>query len=217
MRSAPGSRLWPTAGQPPSPRFRGEGRGERRAWHLVRALWLRHAREKRHPEATDAAPEAPCSSQRQALGPRFREGDGEGKIRSHVICRGKSKGRARAFRREFWFQKPLARARPGHPRLEPATISAPKTWMAGPSPTAVRFSSMLQLHEGAADEYATFSPRGRTWSGHPRLLTLLRRRPRRRGWPGRARPWGSLVASSMLQTTSFTQPDSHATKSSHGG
>src|SRR5207244_1772883 len=40
----------------------------------------------------------------------------------------------RAFCREFWFQNPLARACPGHPRLEPATISAPKTWMAGPSP-----------------------------------------------------------------------------------
>jgi hypothetical protein len=37
--------------------------------------------------------------------------------------------------------KPLARACPGHPRLKSATISAPKTWMAGPSPatgTALR-------------------------------------------------------------------------------
>ncbi len=45
----------------------------------------------------------------------------------------------RASRLEFWPQKPLARARPGHPRLEPATISAPKTWMAGPSPATGNF------------------------------------------------------------------------------
>ena len=34
--------------------------------------FLRHARESGHPGATDAAPEAPCSSRGQALGPRFR-------------------------------------------------------------------------------------------------------------------------------------------------
>ena len=32
MLSAPGSRLWPTAPQPPSPRLRGEGRGEGQAY-----------------------------------------------------------------------------------------------------------------------------------------------------------------------------------------
>src|ERR1700730_4789063 len=41
--------------------------------------------------------------------------------------------RAERFCREFCYRKPLARARPGHPRLKSARISAPKTWMAGPS------------------------------------------------------------------------------------
>src|SRR5207249_6112650 len=43
-----------------------------------------HARESGYPGATDAAPEAPCSSQGQALGPRLRGGDEEEKI--GVIC-----------------------------------------------------------------------------------------------------------------------------------
>ena len=46
--------------------------------------FLRHARESGYPGATDAAPEAPCSSQGQALGPRLRGGDEEEKI--GVIC-----------------------------------------------------------------------------------------------------------------------------------
>src|SRR6266702_6321762 len=40
----------------------------------------------------------------------------------------------RAFCSEFYLQKPLARARPGHPRLDATAISVKKTWVAGPSP-----------------------------------------------------------------------------------
>jgi hypothetical protein len=70
----------------------------------------------------------------------------------------------RAFCREFWFEKPLARARPGHPRLEPAMISAPKTWMAGPSPRlsgSVFCRNRKQVPEMTD---TTRVPRGRTWS-----------------------------------------------------
>src|SRR6266404_9303476 len=45
----------------------------------------------------------------------------------------------RAFCSEFYLQKPLARARPGHPRLDATAISVKKTWVAGPSPaTGIR-------------------------------------------------------------------------------
>ncbi len=46
----------------------------------------------------------------------------------------------RAFCSEFYLQKPLARARPGHPRLDATAMSAKKTWVAGPSPaTGIRW------------------------------------------------------------------------------
>src|SRR5205814_1222970 len=41
-----------------------------------------------------------------------------------------------------------------------------------------------------------FVPLGRICSSHPRLRMWLCGRPGRRGWPGRARPRGSRVASS---------------------
>src|SRR6267143_4654010 len=50
-----------------------------------------------------------------------------------------------AFCIAFRWPKPLARARPGHPRLEAGTISAPKTWMAGPSPATGILSGCTQL------------------------------------------------------------------------
>jgi hypothetical protein len=40
----------------------------------------------------------------------------------------------RALCCEFYLQIPLARARPGHPRLDATAISVKKTWVAGPSP-----------------------------------------------------------------------------------
>src|SRR5882724_2210565 len=55
--------------------------------------------------------------------------------RARQGCPGKTQGQfGRAFCPESCCQTPLARARPGHPRLEAATISGPKTWVAGPSP-----------------------------------------------------------------------------------
>src|SRR6266446_10528539 len=50
-------------------------------------------------------------------------------------CPGKTQGQfGRARYTEFCSQKPRAWACPGHPRLEAATISARKTWVARPSP-----------------------------------------------------------------------------------
>src|SRR5437660_366431 len=72
-------------------------------------------------------------------------------------CPGKVEGQSvRAFCREFWFQNPLARACPGHPRLEPATISAPKTWMAGPSPA----TGILLVAQDRGLATVADSPRG---------------------------------------------------------
>ena len=48
---------------------------------------LGYTLESGHPGATDAAPEAPCSSQGQALGPRFRGGDGKEKIEPICLVR----------------------------------------------------------------------------------------------------------------------------------
>src|SRR5215472_4838007 len=47
--------------------------------------------------------------------------------------------------------------------------------------------------------------------GHPRLRKRVCRPPRRRGWPGRARPRGSGVVSEPLETTDLSEPDSRGT------
>ena len=56
-------------------------------------------------------------------------------------CPGRIEGQFfREFAAEFCFEKPLARACPGHPRLDATAIFAMKTWMARPSPATGRLS-----------------------------------------------------------------------------
>ena len=46
----------------------------------------RHSRESGNPGRPNIAPAAPCSSQGQALGPRFRGGDGKEKEWELSVC-----------------------------------------------------------------------------------------------------------------------------------
>ena len=119
----------------PSGAFRGEREGplaHRRG--ATRQAHARVRREGREGELGGAAnrfagPPSPCPLPRPA-GP---SGEIEGQL-------------GWAFYPKFCLQEPLARARPRHPRLEPATISAPKTWVAGPSRTKSGHGDPLWLH-----------------------------------------------------------------------